>query len=509
MLKKRPVIVAKREIDMREKNVIYQLNKLGYTRTENHIESIPGKTLRKENYRAKMLNHTIMEHIRFVECDFTEASVTGSIFRHCKFINCDFYQADFEYCEFYGCTFESNIPIMSSFNASSFVETEFLQIHFRSCTFTGAFFYECLLDKVQIELSTMENALLRQCRFSNINFCQLNMDYIEFDRPQMENVILSINQIPFIFGVLQYLRHTADPVKVSKAGSGSMTAAAFFKNVVPLLCSHFNKTEQFFPLANIYYSLGENEKGYKAITKGLVAAISIRDFRMIKHFCKLIASTGAFQPSALHNLYHNYICRLYPQNGIGADIPNYARHILDIKALLFSTAQKASFHMTFRTNIELPENWKLKECIERVLSLPKCDGAFQDSDVEVVLRQNSPLQITVQLSGNEEQLAELLLAYLSLAGIEGESVYTLPVACQSYQMLTDGGKDTSKLKTMARTYREDLQKMDIQIILLEYYVENFRHYCDQNGPVYYFNSSAVQAVPVLTSPMEGSDGSQL
>lgn len=67
MLKKRPVIVAKREIDMREKNVIYQLNKLGYTRTENHIESIPGKTLRKENCQAKMLNHTIMEHIRFVE----------------------------------------------------------------------------------------------------------------------------------------------------------------------------------------------------------------------------------------------------------------------------------------------------------------------------------------------------------------------------------------------------------------------------------------------------------
>lgn len=491
---------------MREKNVINQLNKLGYTRTENHIESIPGKTLYRENYRAKMLNHTIMEHIQFIECDFTEASVTGSIFRHCKFINCNFSQADFEYCEFYECTFESNIPIMSSFNASSFVDTEFLRIQFRSCTFTSAFFYECLLDKVQIELSTMENALFRQCRFSNMDFCHLNMDYIEFDRPQMENVVLSINQIPFIFGVLQYLRHTTDLVKVSKAGNSSMTVTAFFKNVVPLLCSHFKKTEQFFPLANIYYSLEENEKGYKAITSGLVAAISIRDFRMIKHFCKLIASSGAFQPSALHNLYHNYICRLYPQNRIGADIPNYARHILDIKTLLFSTAQKASFHMTFKTNIELLENWKLKECIERVLSLSKCDGEFQDNDVEVVLRQNSPLQITVQLSGNEEQLVELLLAYLSLAGIEGESVYALPVACQSYRILTDGRAKNPKLRVMAHTYHEELQKMDIQIILLEYYVENFRHYCDQNGPVYYFNSSAVPVTPVLQGLMGSING---
>lgn len=490
---------------MRGKNVIDQLNKLGYTRTENHIESIPGKILQRENYRAKMLNHTIMEHIRFIECDFTEASVTGSIFRHCKFINCDFYQADFEYCEFYECTFESNIPIMSSFNASSFVDTEFLQIQFRSCTFTGAFFYDCFLDKVQIELSTMENALFRQCRFSNMDFRNLNMDYIEFDHPYMENVVLPMNQIPFIFGILQYLRHTTDLVKVSKTGS-SMTTAAFFKDVIPLLCIHFKKTEQFFPLANIYYSLGKNEDGYKAITNGLVAAISIRDFRMIKHFCKLIASTGAFQPSALHNLYHNYICRLYPQNRLGADIPNYARHILDIKALLFSTAQKASFHMTFKTNIELSENWKLKECIDRVLSLSKCDEEFYDNDVEVVLRQNSPLQITIQLSGNEKQLAELLLAYLSFAGVERESLCMLPVACQTYQMLTESREENLKLKTIARNYCDDLRKMDIQVILLEYYVENFQCYCDQSGPVYYFNSSAVPAAPVLQSLTGGSDG---
>lgn len=492
---------------MREKDVITRLNKLGYSRAERYIEAIPGKTLRKEDYKAKMLNHTIMEHIRFVECDFTEASVTGSIFRHCKFINCSLYQSDFEFCEFYGCTFESNSPIVSSFNESSFVETEFLQVEFQSCTFTSAFFHSCVLDRVRITLSTMENAIFRQCRFSNMDLRLLNMDFIELDHPQMENVVLPLDQIPFIFGALPYLKNTTDAVKISKAESGSMTTAAFLKNVIPLLCIHFKKTEQFFPLANIFYSLGENEDGYQAITNGLIHAISIRDFRMIKYFCKLIAATGVFRPSTLHHLYQNYICRLYPQNSIDAQIPNYARHILDIKALLFGTAQKASFRMTFMTNIKLSENWKLGECIERIFSLAKCRGAFQDNDAEIVLRQNSPLQITIKLAGNEDQLAELLTAYLAFAGIEGESVYALPVVSQRRKMLTDSTEENRRLQTMAQTYRNDLQKLNIQVILLEYYVENFHFYCDQDGPIYYFNSSAVPAESALPRLIGGRNGS--
>ncbi len=492
---------------MREKDIIMRLNKLGYARAEKYIESIPGKTLQKENYRAKMLNHMIMEHIRFVECDFSEASVTGSIFRYCKFVNCSLYQSDFEFCEFYGCTFISDSPIVSSFNESSFVETEFLQVQFQSCTFTSAFFHSCLLDGVRITISTMENSIFRQCRFSNMDLRLLNMDFVELDRPQMEHVVLPLDQIPFIFGALSYLRSTTDAVKISKGESGSMTATAFFKNVIPLLCTHFKKTEQFFPLANIFYALGENEEGYQAITNGLIQAISIRDFRMIKYFCKLIASTGVFHSSALHHLYQNYICRLYPQNSIDAEIPNYARHILDIKTLLFGTAQKASFRMTFITNIKLPENWKLGECIDRILSLAKCRGAFQDNDAEIVLRQNSPLQITIKLAGNENQLAELLSAYLAFAGIEGKGAYALPVVSQSQKILTISTEENRKLQTMAQTYREDLQKLDVQVILLEYYVENFHFYCGQDGSVYYFNSNAVPTEPAQSRLIGGRNGS--
>lgn len=491
---------------MQKKDVLQRLCDLGYARAENSIEAIPGKTFYRENYRAKMLNHPIMEHIKFLECNFDEANVTGSIFRHCKFINCSLDQADFEFCEFYGCTFESNAPIVSSFNESSFVETEFLQVHLHSCTFTGVFFQSCIFDGVRITVSTMENSLFRQCSFHNMDLRLLNMDYIELDHPHMENVILPLDQIPFIFGALQYLKDTKDSVKISKGESGSMTPAAFFKNVIPLLCIHFSRSEQYFPLANIFYSLDEKEKGYKAITDGLIFFISLRDFRMLKHFCKLIAYTGAFRPHTLHNLYHNYICRLYPQDAVGVDVPNYARHIVEIKALLFSSTQRASFHLTLGTNIRSFENWKLGKALESLFSLARHRGEFHENDIEMVLRQNSPLQITVQLSGNEIQLLELLTAYLSLAGIADEDAQELPVIAQYRRMLPACMDRNQSLGAIVRTYQQELEKLDIKMVMLEYYVENFRQFSGGNGSAYFFNSSAIPSGNTQLAPIRGGYG---
>ena len=494
---------------MQKKDILQRLNDLGYVRAENSILSVPGKTFYKESYKAKMLNHTIIEHVRFVECDFDEASITGSIFRHCSFINCSLDQVDFEFCEFYSCIFESNIPFGSSFNDSSFVETEFLDVNFRSCTFTGAFFQACLLNRVQIAVSTMENSRFRQCNFKNMDLRLLNMDYVELDHPSMENVVLPLDQIPFMFGSLQYLKYTKDSVKISKGKSETMTPSAFFRNVVPLLCTHFRKSKQFFPLANLYYSQDKKTEGYQAVTDGLVSFISIRDFRMLKHFCKLIAYSGAFHPSALHNLYHNYICRLYPQNEIGLDIPNYARHIMEIKALLFSSAQKASFRLTLETNIGLHENQKLGKILESLFFLSKYQGAFSDNDIEISLRQNSPLQVTVQINGNEDQLVELLAAYLFLIGINNEDFQTLPVLAQYRKILPSHMCRNQELEIMTRTYQQGLQKLKIQVVLLEYYVENFQHYCNRNEPVYFFNSSAVPAGNHMIDTNGGGHGESI
>ncbi|MBQ9647768.1 MAG: pentapeptide repeat-containing protein, partial [Oscillospiraceae bacterium] len=202
---------------MAKKSKTYErLRSLGYDRAENSENQVQHKTLRAENYASMMLNHMIMDHVTMENCDFTEACATGSIFRHCKFKNCELNQSDFEFCEFYNCEFESKTPILCSFNNSSFSNTDFHNIIFRNCTLTGALFTRCCWDGGKIWNSTLEGAKFRQCTFLKIDFRGLNMDYIELEKPYMDNVVLPLDQIPFMFGCLKYLRVTTDTVKISK-----------------------------------------------------------------------------------------------------------------------------------------------------------------------------------------------------------------------------------------------------------------------------------------------------
>lgn len=214
---------------------------------------------------------------------------------------------------------------------------------------------------------------------------------------------------------------------------------------------------------------------------------------MLKHYCKLVAYTGAFPPSALHDLYHNYICRLYPQNGTSTDTPNYARHILDIKSLLFSTARRASVSMTLNTNIKVKEPMKIGSFIQTIFSLAKHGGAFCDNDVEVILRHNSPFQATVHISGQAEQLLEVFSALLTFSGIDSSEKLYLPMISQVVNMLPEYTGNDANLSVLAHTYRQQLSDIGIEVYMLEYYVDNFEQYIEGCGSVYYFNVKSIPA----------------
>lgn len=477
-----------------------RLCNLGYSRAENYGVQIQHKTVCKDNFYEKNLNHTIMEFVTLQECIFDEACATGSIFRHCKFINCAMEQADFEYCEFYDCEIVSKSPVNCSFNNSSFFNTVFTEIIFRGCTFTGCLFHKCYWDGGNILNSTLEGAIFRQCNFHGLDLRQLNMDYIEFDNPQMQNVVLPLDQIPFIFGALQYLINTNDSVKISKKETGTMTVKRYITEIIPLLCTHFDNTEQYFPLANIYYALGKSEKGLDATKKGLIAAMAIRDFRMLKHFCKLIAYSKLFEPGALHDLYNNYICRLLPQNEDGIVMPAYSRQLLEIKELLFSTQNKASFRISLKTDIRFSENQKLGKLFESIFAIGKQYGAFHGNDIKAVLQQNSPLIITIFVTGEELQLIALLAAYLSLSGISPEKIQVMPGISDCYLALSENSRYTQELECLAQIQRQELHNTSVNVTLIEYYIENFHQSISVNEPIYYFNSNVpVQPTALISN----------
>lgn len=484
---------------MSRESAFDRLRSLGYDRAENYGSQIQYKTIHRDNYKAKNLNHTVMEFVTLDNCDFSEACATGSIFRHCKFIDCNIDQADFEFCEFYDCEFIAKSPINCSFNNSGFSNTVFTDIKFQGCTFTGCVLQECYFDRGNIVNSTLEGAIFRQCTFQKMDLRYLNMDYTEFEDPKMLDVVLPLDQIPFIFGVLQYLNYTSDPVKISKKETRTITVNRYLTEIIPLLCEHFTNTEQYFPLANIYYALGKNEEGLEATKKGLIASMAIRDFRMLKYFCKLIAYSKVFKPGVLHDLYNNYICRLLPQNEAGVVMPNYSRQLFEIKELLFSSPNKASFRISLKTDIRLSDNQKLGKLFESIFSIGKQYGEFRGNDIKAVLQQNSPLIITIHVTGDELQLASLLVAYLSLAGISEDEIQTFPGVSKYYLTLPSQIEHAQELENLAHVQRKELQNIAVSVSLIEYYMENFRLFTTQNEPTYYFNSRTIKRTNALTT----------
>lgn len=490
---------------MAKRSTLTRLRKMGYSRSEDFTSPLQRETappqpkhLENQNFRGEILNHTIMEYITLKDCCYDSACVTGSIFRNCKFINCSMDQADFEFCEFYHCEFETRKILGCSFNNSSFMETSFRSVHFDSCTFTGAFFQKCPLDSVKISYSTLENAVFKRCSFFHMDLRYLNMDYIDLDQPYMEDVTLPISQTPFMFGALQYLKTTKDIVFVSKGTQGHMTPREFFQEAAPLLRGHFAKTRQFFPLANIYLAEKDIREGMKAIQDGVLDAITARDFRMLKHFCKLTASSGVFPPSAVSDLYYNYICRLFPQHSEDENIPNYARHIMDIKALLFNRTKHPAVSVSFETNIPQGEPQRTGLLIDRIFSIAKRIGRFQSDDVEVVLSYHSPLTVTIRIRGGEEALAALLSAYLGLSGMTNAELLELPVISAYRRELPQRTEDWQReAEAFIRTCRQELLVLSIHLSLLEYYVENFQTFSPGYETGYYFNGKGVSGRAVL------------
>ena len=127
----------------------------------------------------------------------------------------------------------------------------------------------------------------------------------------------------------------------------------------------------------------------------------------------------------------------------------------------------------------------------RLFDMANCRSAFQNDDIEVVLGYHSPLTVTVRASGDENELAALLAAYLSLTGMPAEKMLELPVVADYQHRLPEQIEYRQELKAAAENTYQEILALSIHVVLLEYCVENFQSYSSGSETVYYFNSSAV------------------
>lgn len=477
---------------MNKKEIEIQLKKYGYDR-KNKDYHIENDTICKESYKDETLNHSILSNCKIRHVNFDNASATGSIFRTCKFLNCSIVQTDFEFCSFYDCYFKSTSKTIASFNNTNFIHTVFENMNFEFCTFTGALFENCVFKSVIIANSTLENAVFKNCIFQDVNLGDLNMDFVEIEQPVMNNVKLPFSQISYMFGCLQYILSTHDNISITSQDGNVISIEEYKEHAIPLLIeywenSKYKEAEFFFPLANVYIAKGDYNNAVINLRDGLKNAVIEHDFRLIKFYCKLISKSGLFNSSALYNFY-NIIKRFGTTNGNISlpEMKNFIRNIGEIENSLFSSCNNGKLFLRFKSNISTDNAEKLGIILGKIFSFSKMKHTIHPNTVEMSLTENSPLIISLQITGDAENLVNLLNAFFVIVKLSQNQTFSLnfqsSYIVKNEQHLAETIKDATTILNVCNEYKTE-------IFLIEYFIENCAEILSETAQTYYyFNNS--------------------
>lgn len=252
------------------------------------------------DYTNKGIRRSRISGKKFIQSIFKNSAAAGSNFYDCIFDNCQIINANFQECSFIKSKIinhSTSSPIIhSNFNESLFSDDFVLENnYFEHSVFYNTAFIGGEIANTTFYSCTLEGATFSDVSMENVHFTDLNIDYAVFENVKMHNVVLPFSQICYTFGLLPYLKNTTDEVFITSAANdnGYITKNEFL-SLIPHFIKYYKETKDFFPLANIYFFAGDNEKAKKTILAGILEGVAETDFRRIKYLCKLIYVYGVF-----------------------------------------------------------------------------------------------------------------------------------------------------------------------------------------------------------------------
>lgn len=333
-----------------------------------HVTNVANNNLKFERaYKATYnddYSFNSLKRSKIIECTcenakFISATFTGSIFENTSFVNCDFSNVSLDFCLFYKCIFLSDRIEKGIINANlgntNFVQCEWKVLPINKSVLSNSLFEHNTFDQCTIQYSSFENTIFQSCIFKNMELREINLEFSEFVNPVFEDVTLPFSQIPYTFGLLDRLTENKEKIYVSSSTGEKKLSTIEYLNILPQILPYYIENEEFFPIANIYIALKDYEKAFQAILSGMRKASYEKDFRMLKHFCKLAVSSGWCDREKIKTLYSFiYDVRNF-EPMIAYQRHNYYLHLGDFrKILLFSDSTLPTLHVQLQTNI-LPD----------------------------------------------------------------------------------------------------------------------------------------------------------
>lgn len=348
-----------------------------------------------------------LKRSRLLDCvcdhaNFTATAFSGSTFQKVLFRDCNFKNALVDFCLFYKCCLETknqeNGIINANLGNSNIIESQISNLSILQSTVSNVLFEDTTFHKAKIEYSAFENSVFRNCRFEKMELRNLNLEYVEFINPRFNDVVLPYAQIPYIFGILLYIRDSDDSLWISSTSDNRISVDEYFA-LLPSMIPYYLSEQEYFPVANIYIALNEYEKAFEAILNGMKKAGYEKDFRMLKYFCKLAITSGWCNREKIRQLYSF----IYDINNFEPMIEyerhNYYMHLGEFrKILLFHNDTLPTLHMHMHTNILPHETEKVSFLVH---TLDQILDTVKNNDVisSVELHHESPYDLILIVIG--------------------------------------------------------------------------------------------------------------
>lgn len=443
------------------------------------------------NFKNVSLTHSRFTKCYFENINFQRAAVTGSVFNSCIFINCNLDDADFEFCEFRNSKIQINKISGCSFNNSNFIETRFENINFTGCTFTGAYLENCKINQVKIEYSTLEGAQFSDCQFLNIDWRNLNLEFVEFIKPYMNDAVLPFYQIPYMFGILEYLTTTTDNVRIAK-GKKIFSVQEYLEDGLSSLLNEYEKKQLYLPMSNIYI-FGINtdyNKAFELLSKEVAGLAAVRDFRGIKFCCKLISNSNMFGRNHLNKIYKHITDADISIEPNSAEMKSFTRNIGEIRSILFKRHSLPTITMRFKTNIGIEYSLRFSNLINQFQKISKPDHTNRVNST-IKLAFNSPLLIDVRIEGDIKLFSSILVSFLLLSGVSPDEYTTYPMV-SSLLSYRDEDFNENNLISFAKECKKNLMSEGIEVALIEYYSNDLYEYIESNDKCFYADKTLLQ-----------------
>jgi len=411
------------------------------------------------NYSYASLKRTHLTECIFKTANFTGAAITGSKFIKTTFDDCTIEGANLQCCDFVEVAFHNgekgNKFENSTFSESTFYNCTFKNIYFYKSTIYNSLFYNCKFENCTIRTTTLEGTKFHQCRFYEVDLSNLNIDYTIFLEPTMNNVTLPFYQVAYIINGMSYLFNTNDEVWLASEKSELKKIDLIeYKTLRKDLMAYYLGMNEYFPLANLYLSKNKVSAAFACVKEGIFRALRINDFRLIKHYCRLLTSTAVFQTNHIKDIYTMINEYYVPENMTLYETHNYINNISEIRNLLLnSDFNTSSLEIIIKTNIDSKDSEKISEFLKVIT--PKIDEIFGESRSQYIeLRHNSDYTILINCANVISELMPILVSVYSLFGVIDKAV-------KFRNTILDNKLKAADLKQKTATQTSDNEKNNI------------------------------------------------